>query len=148
MNGRVNCCLSSPAQSFLVPSPENSRPYFTVSRLLESSLSRPDWRLTDGWIEAGPRQHSDFWFRVQRDSWPYFTVWGFWEPSDHPQLTIWSGLVNCCCPSPTEWFLIRSSTGLMIVFYVSRLWESCNRSVSTTTPASNGSSIIACLFVT
>jgi hypothetical protein len=30
-------------------------------------------KLTDWWIAAGPRQHSDFWFRVPRDSRRYFT---------------------------------------------------------------------------
>jgi hypothetical protein len=29
----------------------------------------PDW-----WISAGPRQHSDSWFRASRDSWSYFTL--------------------------------------------------------------------------
>jgi hypothetical protein len=35
-----------------------------------------------GQISASPRQHSHTWFRVSRDSRPYFTVWRFWEPSD------------------------------------------------------------------
>jgi hypothetical protein len=26
-------------------------------------------------VAAGPRQHSDSWFRVPRDSWQYFTLW-------------------------------------------------------------------------
>jgi hypothetical protein len=34
---------------------------------------------TECWIAAGPRQHSDSWFLVPRDSGSYFTGWRVWE---------------------------------------------------------------------
>jgi hypothetical protein len=45
--------------------------------------------LTDSQIAAGPRQHSNSWFRVQRDSWPLMTIFycvtalGAFRPLSH-----------------------------------------------------------------
>jgi hypothetical protein len=41
--------------------------------------------LTEYQIAAGPRQHGNSWFRVPQDSWPYFSLWRLWEPSDSRQ---------------------------------------------------------------
>jgi hypothetical protein len=43
--------------------------------LLSLAFLNPDW------LTAGPRQRSDSWFRVPRDSWPYFTFWRLWGAS-------------------------------------------------------------------
>jgi hypothetical protein len=45
-----------------------------------------DAELAGCYIAAGPRQHSDSWFWVPRDSWPCFTVWRIWE---HSELRLW-----------------------------------------------------------
>jgi hypothetical protein len=47
---------------------------------------KTDWAVCK--ITAGPRQHSDSWFPVPWDSWPYFTVWWLWKPSE--LLTAWA----------------------------------------------------------
>jgi hypothetical protein len=62
---------------------------------------------TDCYIAAGPRQHGNSWFRVPRDSCPYFSVS---ESSDHPPpdtlhrscpLSITSGRTPERTPPPT-----------------------------------------------
>jgi hypothetical protein len=47
-----------------------------VARLWAQIMGTPPF----GWSgKLLPRQHSDSWFRVPQDSWPYFTVSQLWE---------------------------------------------------------------------
>jgi hypothetical protein len=55
-------------------------PSQAAGHLTPTSLKTNFSRLTDCWIAAGPCHHSDSWFRIPRDSWPYFTLWRLWQP--------------------------------------------------------------------
>jgi hypothetical protein len=63
----------------LLLAPWGPLPYFSVPRFwLRLELLWAEWLLNCCW----PRQHSYSLFRVPRDSWPNFTVWWLWEPSE------------------------------------------------------------------
>jgi hypothetical protein len=83
--GRLNCCWPSPAQSFLasglveIYEQDFCSPLdMYVFRNGASSLMRGGVGLSTDRLnfefDAGPRQHSDSWFRLRRDTWPYFTL--------------------------------------------------------------------------
>jgi hypothetical protein len=46
---------------------------------------------------AGPGQHSDSWFRVPRDTRPYFVVCRLWEPSNPSTPYVISANMNIAC---------------------------------------------------
>jgi hypothetical protein len=96
--GRLICCWASPAQSFLASDlvaiyDQDFCSLLDMYGFRSGGLLFDEGRgrsvapsvlfFPDGQIAAGPRQHSHCWFRVLRDSWPYFTVWRLCDPSEH-----------------------------------------------------------------
>jgi hypothetical protein len=67
-------------------------------------------------LTACPRQHGDFWFRVQRDPWPYFTFRRLWEPSEQSLLA--SIQEDTYWYSPAQSFLVSSPAGTHDLIYV------------------------------
>jgi hypothetical protein len=72
-----NCCWSSPAQWFLVPSP---KVLVTIMTALGVFTRHPDSNSSNYWIAdcyfaTGPREQSYSLFIVPRDSWRYWLLW-------------------------------------------------------------------------
>jgi hypothetical protein len=97
----VNCCWSSPAQSFLVSGRWDLRPYFCSLQTFTC-------------FKIGPL------LRREEESVCYWSLPLYWGVTHH-WITEQSTLVNCCWPSAAWWFLVPSTTRLMTMFHQSSL---------------------------
>jgi hypothetical protein len=90
---------------------------FTLSALAVAFLLPPSslsshFLPTGCYISAGPRQHSDIWYRVAWDSWPHFTV-----AFSCSCVSIRTS--PCFSPPPFAFFSLRFSFLLLPIFLVS-----------------------------
>jgi hypothetical protein len=111
-SGSVNCCRSSPVQSFLVPSPAGLMSiFYCLSALGVVQLGRNNlWLLNRCWPSSAQ------WCLVQSST-RLMTIFSCLSALGVVQLgrtNRW--LLNCCWPLSVQWCLVQSSTRLMTIF--------------------------------